>query len=143
MSLIAQVYVSYASRKISEDELKDILTKARQNNIERNITGLLLYRGGFFMQALEGKKEDVDYIYGKIKLDARHSNMWILYRREIKSRTFADWSMGFHIIGDDTLRSLDGFSEFLETPLSIDFFVQNSSYATTLLENFRDKESAF
>ena len=143
MSLVSLVYVSFASRKMPEEELKEILTKSRDNNEKRSITGMLLYRGGFFIQALEGKPDDVEAIYEKIKQDDRHRSLLVLYRNPIKERSFSDWSMGFRVIDDDALKSLDGFSDFLDKPLTVEFFDRNPDYATVLLNNFRSGRSAF
>ena len=52
MSLNCLVYVSLANQEMSESHLEDLLKKARIKNETLNITGMLLYRDGFFMQAL-------------------------------------------------------------------------------------------
>ena len=89
------VYVSSASRLLGEDQLMDILTSARKNNAERNISGILFYAEGTFMQVLEGEDADVDYIMGKISLDPRHKNLITLVDEPIRQKTFTDWTMGF------------------------------------------------
>jgi len=137
MALISLVYVSFANGEVSEEELKGILVKSRENNQKRNVTGMLLYRGGFFIQALEGEEDDVNAIYDVIKRDDRHRSLLVVYKTTIKSRSFNDWSMGFNVIDDETLKSLDGFNDFLDKPLTVDFFNKNPDHAMTLLNNFR------
>lgn len=139
MSLIALVYVSTAKQKMTDEELKSILEVSRDNNRKRNISGMLLHRGGFFIQVLEGEQADVEAIYDKIKKDPRHGSILKVYQAKIKERSFADWSMGFNKIEDETLREVEGFTDFLDKPMNIKFFESHPNYAVTLLESFRDR----
>ena len=138
MSLTALVYVSFAkNRNMAEEELKAILTKARDKNKQKDITGMLLYRNGFFVQALEGDRETVTETFDIIKDDPRHRNILVLYKNKISERSFEDWSMGFNVIDDDTLKSIDGFSDFLDKPLTMQFIKDNPSHVMTLLNTFK------
>ncbi len=138
MSLTALVYVSFAKNKnMAEDELKGILTKARGKNKQKDITGMLLYRNGFFVQALEGDRETVIETFDIIKNDPRHRNILVLYKNKISERSFEDWSMGFNVIDDETLKSIDGFSDFLDKPLTMQFIKDNPSHVMTLLNTFK------
>ena len=49
----------------------------------------------FFLQCLEGSRENVNQIYRKIVKDSRHQDLVLLDYTEIESRTFASWSMGY------------------------------------------------
>ena len=56
------VYVSYATEEFLKDPMDnvdDIIQTAKELNAEKNITGLLLYRQGVFLQLLEGNRDDV------------------------------------------------------------------------------------
>ena len=53
------VYVSSAVRLFATAELLKILGKFRRNNQLLGISGLLLYKDGNFIQALEGTEETV------------------------------------------------------------------------------------
>ncbi|CAH8242616.1 hypothetical protein VAEKB19_7190001 [Vibrio aestuarianus] len=59
-----------------------------------NITGLLSHNDKYFMQCLEGSREEINKTYNYIINDQRHSNVTIVYFEEIHSRQFGDWSMG-------------------------------------------------
>jgi hypothetical protein len=48
------VYVSAAVKLLDDDQLFDILSSSRKNNAERDVTGVLLYSEGVFIQVLEG-----------------------------------------------------------------------------------------
>lgn len=56
MALIHLIYVSTAREEFDETELARILDTAVRRNGERNVTGMLLYAGGTFMQVLEGRR---------------------------------------------------------------------------------------
>ena len=61
--LVAAVYVSSATRHLSEDENIGILRSAREHNEKSGVTGMLLYRDGNFMQVLEGPAGVVDSLF--------------------------------------------------------------------------------
>jgi hypothetical protein len=56
MSLYCLVFTSVATRKLTDEDLKCLLAKSRQNNSTLNITGMLLYLDPYFMQILEGEE---------------------------------------------------------------------------------------
>lgn len=137
--MIALVYVSFATHDMTDDELRDLLTVARQRNEAKNITGMLLYRDGFFIQALEGDEMAVMTVYNKIQRDKRHKNVLTVCKEWISERSFGAWSMGYNPISDEMVHSLPGFSEYLNDPHNIDFFARNPSHATQLLDSFKHR----
>lgn len=92
------VYMSTANNLFSESQLEDLLEISKKNNKEINVTGLLLTKGKTFIQCLEGQKQDVEYIYSKIKKDDRHHDVVELVEETIFERIFNDWSMGYRNI---------------------------------------------
>lgn len=89
------LYVSNAASDISIRALDDILTASRRNNARLDITGLLLFIDGGFLQILEGEERAVRELYSRIAADPRHSNLRLMLDRGVPARAFADWSMGF------------------------------------------------
>jgi hypothetical protein len=75
-------------------DLDKILTKSRSNNRKRRISGILMWDGKFFIQLLEGKKEDVVAIYRLILEDRRHRGIKELLNFHSEERVFPKWSMG-------------------------------------------------
>jgi hypothetical protein len=75
--------------------LPDILKEAVRNNKQRNITGMLLYEGGNILQVLEGEADIVLETFRYIQLDKRHHGIFVLIEKEIETRQFVSWSMGF------------------------------------------------
>jgi hypothetical protein len=135
--MFSLVYVSSAAREFSERDLVELLERSRAKNQRLGITGMLLYKDGNFIQALEGQAEAVDGLFTVIRRDPRHRDVIRLVRREIKEREFADWSMGFRNLSDPGLRSVPGFAEFLNEPLDAEGFRYDSSRARRLLDVFR------
>ncbi|MDZ4764333.1 MAG: BLUF domain-containing protein [Chloroflexota bacterium] len=136
MPLIALTYVSSESRPMTDNDLIDILKSARSNNTERNITGMLLYGGGYFIQALEGEESDVNIIYNKIRQDSRHGKVLLVAREQIEARAFHEWSMGFKNLHEVETHSLEGFNDLLDPSNQGTFFTDNPTRATKLLNLF-------
>lgn len=94
------LYVSNAARGIPASDLDDILTQARARNPERGLSGILIHVDGGFLQILEGARETVMQVYGRIAEDKRHSQPHVLVDRETDAPAFAAWSMGYeHLTG--------------------------------------------
>jgi hypothetical protein len=89
------IYTSRARAPFTADELRALLVKARHTNTILGITGMLFHIDGAFFQVLEGDPDRVDALYARIRADHRHSQALILMVRELSSRNFPDWSMGF------------------------------------------------
>jgi hypothetical protein len=80
--------------------MENILEASRRNNSANEVTGILLYLDGAFMQVLEGESNAVQKTYTRICADKRHWNTLVLLDRE-GTRAFPDWSMGFKRISSD------------------------------------------
>ena len=129
------VYISKAAQEMNEDELVDLLNVSRRNNILKNVTGMLLYRNGEFMQALEGNKESVEELFNIISQDDRHESVIVLSRKEIVERVFDNWSMGFENLSGNALTEIDGYSDFIDVAFSDEPFKQHET-AYNLLQKF-------
>ena len=87
----------------------DILKIARKRNSEQNITGVLLYSEGTFIQALEGDEKTINDLFSMIESDPRHKNIIKLVEKPLSKRFFPDWTMGFALIDKDKAREITGF----------------------------------
>ena len=139
MSLFSLVYVSSAKEIFSPDELFALLQTSRRNNARVGITGMLLYKGGNFIQALEGEQAAIAQLHDRIQSDRRHHGLLTLLEKPIKERQFTQWSMGFSNLGDPLLRGLPGYSDFLDLPLSAEALSADPSRAQKLLQLFRTR----
>lgn len=89
------MYMSVSTKDFSDEELERLLVNAEKSNRERNVTGLLIIKGRTFLQCIEGKKEDVEFIYNKIQNDDRHKDIIDLIQEDARERYFPNWSMGY------------------------------------------------
>lgn len=100
MALIQVVYVSTARADLTESDLEDIVATAARNNALRDLTGMLMFADGQFMQMLEGEEAVVEALLDRLRQDPRHEGLTVLERAAIEQRSFADWSMGFKRLAD-------------------------------------------
>ena len=89
------VYLSSATALMSNDELLSLLSQSRENNLRDQVTGLLLYSGGNFIQLLEGEAEAVGKVYARVERDARHHGCMQMVDAQASERLFPEWAMGF------------------------------------------------
>lgn len=93
-SLEQLIYISVDTRAVTNPiRAADILAEARRNNARDDITGVLTFTGGRFVQVLEGRCEKLDDLLDRLSVDTRHRDMEILDRRAVSHRTFAEWDM--------------------------------------------------
>jgi hypothetical protein len=135
------VYVSSAVEPFTSEELSALLDKCRRNNEALGITGMLLYRDGNFMQAIEGPQDAVSRLHAKIENDPRHRGMLTLVSGPAAAREFTHWSMGFRDLGSAEVRGQEGFSEFLNTPLTAQEFGPRPMRCQKLLSVFKKNVS--
>ena len=136
------IYVSTAVDALDGDDLIDLLTASRRNNVRDHITGMLLYRGGHFMQVIEGEYLNVMSLFDRIRVDNRHRNVDILRADHIQERDFPDWTMGFECLDAFDPGTLSGFTHFLEHDFRSEFFTGDEDTAHAMLAAFRDVPSA-
>lgn len=129
-------YVSSAVAPFTNDELRNLLVVCERNNRRDQISGMLLYKDGNFMQVLEGAEEVVRKTHTRIASDPRHVGLITLLQGPQKERQFPDWSMGFRDLGT-SLPKPSGYSEFLNSPLTGQEFAANPSRAQKLLMTFK------
>lgn len=140
MALITLVYVSSAVRLMTATDLIELLRGSRERNQKKQITGLLLYRDGNFMQALEGEENAVDSLHEHIRGDPRHRGLITLIRQPIRERIFDNWSMGFRNLDDLNEQQRLDVSTFLTEPFTSDQWRSSPQKALTLLRRFRDDQ---
>ena len=76
-------------------ELQHILSKSRENNPRRGVSGALLYNAGNFAQVLEGPLSSIEQVFEIIQRDSRHSEVTVVYSGPATERDFPNWSMAF------------------------------------------------
>jgi len=114
-SLIHSIYSSVATHQFNEDDIPKLLDHARAANAKRDISGMLVYINGNFLQILEGDAQVVDPLVARIQRDDRHKRMSLLIRERITDRNFNDWSMGFQTLLPADVGELVGENDFFES----------------------------
>jgi len=135
--MITLIYGSSAAYPMPVPELVTILEQARQNNKKLNITGMLLYDDGNFLQVLEGEDEAVTSLYNKICQDPRHQSILLYVKKQIDKRHFNDWAMGFVDVRQLDIDNIPGYSRFLNDPEHTTK-LEDASYAYAFLNVFRE-----
>jgi hypothetical protein len=114
--MLMLVYVSSATRLLSHAELLKLLHTSRSNNQRDQITGVLLYDDGNFLQAVEGPDAAIRALYARLEQDERHHNLRVVIEEPTEERQFAQWSMGFVPQKAIPAKDLAAFSSFLSDP---------------------------
>ncbi len=135
--LITLVYTSVATRPMSEQDLLDILQVSRRNNTGDDITGLLLYHHGSFMQVLEGPRANVDHTYQRIVRDKRHHYVATILKQPIQKRCFGAWKMSFVNLSNPAVADDPAYSRYLLDTLGEPDLYRGNSVAVSFIETFR------
>jgi hypothetical protein len=101
------IYTSVISPYCDQKAMEDILTTARNANKLLDITGILLHTPRLFMQYIEGPVDNICTLFGKIKLDNRHNDIFLCHFSSIEQRIFPDWQMGYKDLTSNTV-SING-----------------------------------
>lgn len=81
------------SQRDIDAEVTKILKTAGKKNAELDVSGALLYSGGYFCQILEGEQDALDLLMTAIAADARHTDVFIVSAEPIEVRGFEKWAM--------------------------------------------------
>ena len=93
--LVRLVYASQSTQPIDDKLIESILRKSREYNVDAGITGVLcVCHGDVFLQVIEGGREEVNRLLGKLFHDDQHTDVTLLDYAEIHERRFASWRMG-------------------------------------------------
>jgi hypothetical protein len=128
-------YTSHAVKSLSEAELLDLLKQSRDKNKEFNISGILLYVEGKFMQVLEGKKAFVEKTYASIRKDPRHVRVTLVLGGNSPIRIFEGWSMGFKKLSVEDFANVIGFTD-IDTFFNEHQLKENANLLMAILRSF-------
>ena len=131
------VYASSAVAPFSREELFALLAQSRANNERAGITGMLLYKDGNFMQALEGEEVDVRATHARIERDRPHRGLLTFLQGPIAERRFPQWSMGLAQVEEAEAGANPGLNQFLAKPWTGREFAADPSSAERLLMTFK------
>lgn len=95
------VYGSVSPRPVGLPQLASIVHQAVGRNRLTGITGLLCASRQHYLQLLEGGRTAVSETFLCISRDPRHERVTLLVVRDVTSRQFEEWHMGY--VGDAEL----------------------------------------
>lgn len=127
--------------------LSEIYRISKEHNQRNKITGMLTYRGGYYLGVLEGCSSKLDELLMKLKCDKRHEKFTVLIDTVARKRYFTDWHMKLA----ESLSLDSGFTKFMAdqssqvaqlTPCQLDLlhqFHDVSAIAATHKRSYRDR----
>ena len=110
--MIHIIYMSSRTIEFPPEQLQSLLKVSFGNNTRLGVTGILVYKGGNFLQLIEGDEAAVDGLFEKIRQDPRHGSIMTFLREEISDRQFGGWSMAFRDLNMEEA-GFEGFNELL------------------------------
>ena len=116
-SLMSLIYASRSTGCFREHEVPDLLQQIRIANAKQEITGMLLYIGGSFLQVLEGRPEVVDAAFSRILKDNRHTELTLIARKSIPERAFEGWTMMQQTLDPAEAGELIGEIDYFTSPM--------------------------
>jgi len=99
------VYCSRAAEGVDDVEVDRIVEWSQRRNVERDITGVLVFGSGVFFQWIEGPPVEVENLIASLHGDPRHHDIVPLDRStEKRERLYPDREM--ERVGADDIRAV-------------------------------------
>ena len=100
--LVQLIYISVPAPGATEAISKSI-AQFKSKNISCGIDTVVLATENFFLQLIEGRREEVNALFNKIVTDPRHTQVTLLRFQEIRKAEFNDCAMVY--LNDDKVSS--------------------------------------
>jgi len=147
--------IAYISRTPTSDRsvrmptgLSDIISVSRKHNPQSQITGIISYREGQYLQIIEGPYVEVDKLMAKIAADPRHEDLWVFLDAPIVTRNFYNWTVSvfnfidqsalFNAFIDSNMAVLTGFDDHQKS--RIQPFIDIKQSDAVLEKHYEDKD---
>lgn len=115
---LAICYVSSAASNLTKRQIDDLLRFTEEKNNRNNLSGIFLFSEGNFFQILEGEKEHVQALFKKIESDPRHTDLIIIFQKELAEAKFNRYKSSF--VSADTRFSSQDMESYLSQVESFD-----------------------
>lgn len=130
------IYLSQAATTVTDELLQELLQQARTFNAAHDITGILLYGNGQFLQLLEGEQAVLELLYARIRQDARHRDVTTYASKEVAMRAFPEWSMAYQAFNPQQFVEFAGLISPAELQLERPGLLQADQHLLALLRSF-------
>ena len=104
------LYKSRRSPHCDAQEITNILDAANRNNVDADITGVLLYDDHHFIQYVEGPQQSLAGLFELIKVDNRHYDIHLISFSPTLTRIFPSWAMGAKGLSEGEIKLDDSVS---------------------------------
>lgn len=105
------IYISSCSPHLSDGAIQKIKDESAASNRATDLTGVLLHKQANFLQVLEGRKSVISKVYfSRILTATSHWGHIVVASNRIGGRSFPNWSMDFHELGDNDESVLERLS---------------------------------
>ncbi len=108
------LFTSIARNDMGDVELHELLVESARNNIQNDLTGMLAFRDGVFLETLEGERIRVFEAYDRILADDRHEDVQLLELGPIEARSFSTYKMCFDSQFEKTNRNTGNYMSCAE-----------------------------
>jgi hypothetical protein len=99
------VYCSRAAEGVDDVEVDRMVEWSQRRNVERDVTGALVFGSGVFFQWIEGPPVEVENLIASLQGDPRHYDIVPLDRGvEKRERLYPNWEM--ERVGADDIRAV-------------------------------------
>jgi hypothetical protein len=88
-------YLSSSAEPFPVEELESLLQQSQRLNSRDQISGLLIYHSGSFIQVIEGPRPALGDAMSRIRVDRRHHGVIVVEDRDVETREFVKWNMAF------------------------------------------------
>jgi Sensors of blue-light using FAD len=129
------IYSSESATPMQMEDLDEILEDARSSNASQGITGALVYVEGVFLQILEGERDVVEALMGKIARDVRHETVTVLREAEVPAAVFKDWKMAYVSATAEQVAKWAGLSGTADIPEILTDLRQDPHRATQVAQS--------
>jgi hypothetical protein len=141
MALTQLIYVSSAARNLDQGDIRRMLESCVRHNLANQVTGMLLFASGNFLQVLEGEEDAVDETMSRILLDHRHHGVIVISKETVTDRDFPTWLMGFRGVGATDAKTWPGYAPYFESGFNASAIGAKPGLALELLKTFAKSNS--
>jgi len=119
---------------MDRESMDALLLNARINNERHNITGLLLFHAGAFLQVLEGDRRTISNLFEKkLVRDSRHKSVTLFHDEKIEQRQFTQWHLAYSDLNDPGASIPEAYRDLLKQRRSLFELTNNSQQALELV----------
>lgn len=120
MHMIAYISSAVHTGEKLDEDIADIVKVAKRENLARNISGVLFFVNGQFLQIIEGREDHLRQLLHNIEGDPRHARIEVLIDTPIDERGFGHWNMDQFRLDDTSVferETLKALTEAFKTSL--------------------------